>query len=202
MPAVSLFQDVQILVFPAAVKVYQESKFIIKKLGSLHKHLNADKPDAYHEATSLLARITDYLTESPTNKREIVQKNQTIMLNLDLDKPVCNLLGLPLQRDTSRRDRGELEADIPTNMQRKDLFQACYMFLKALATRNRKAQTRLFQHINLFADHMGIEKLNVADTISEIVRDNSSLVAKVSEPFFRLFVTAIRTWGRRARWLR
>ena len=72
MPAVSLFQDVQILVFPAAVKVYQESKFIIKKLGSLHKHLNADKPDAYHEATSLLARITEYLTESPTNKREIV----------------------------------------------------------------------------------------------------------------------------------
>ena len=48
---------------------------------------------------------------------------------------------------------------------------------------------------------MGIEKLNVADTISEIFRDNTALCSKATEPFFRQFVVAIKTWGRRARWL-
>ena len=36
-------KDVQILVFPAAAKVYNECKFISTKLGSLHKHLDANK---------------------------------------------------------------------------------------------------------------------------------------------------------------
>ena len=194
-------KEVQILVFPAAVKVYHECIFIIKKLGSLRKHLAADKPEAYREAMSLLTRITAYLTESVTNKREIVQKNQNIMLNLDMDKTARTLLLMYLGRDTSRRDRGELEADLPLNLDRKDLFQACYTFLKMLARRNQKAQKRLFEHTTLFADHMGIEKLNVADTICEIVRDNSPLCAQVSEPYFRRFVNAIKVWGRRARWL-
>ena len=88
---------------PTAVKIYHETQFIIKKLGSLHKVLNADKPEAYTEAGALLARITTYLTESLTNKREIVNKNQNIMLNLGVDRPIINLLGLYLERDTSRR---------------------------------------------------------------------------------------------------
>jgi len=100
---ISALKDAQILVFPEAVKVYHETQFVIKKLGSLHKQLNADKSEAYQEAGALLARITGYLVESLTNKREIVVKNQNIMLNLDVDKPVRNLLGLYLERDTSRR---------------------------------------------------------------------------------------------------
>ena len=53
----SALKDVQILVLPTAVKVYQETQFVIKKLGSLHKHLNADKPEAYQEAGALLVHI-------------------------------------------------------------------------------------------------------------------------------------------------
>ena len=195
-------KDVQMLVFAAAVKVYNECKLIITKLGSLHKHLNANKAEAYQEATCLIERITRYLTVSVTNKREIVDKNQKIMLNFEMDTPVRKMLGLHLERDTSRRDGGELEADVAVNMPRKDLFQACYTFLKMLARGNPQAQARLFPHIHLFAEDMGVEKLNVADTLCAIVQDNLALCSQVSESFFKKFVTAIRTWGRRARWLR
>ena len=194
--------DVQILVFPTAVKVYHETLFIIKTLGSLHKQLNADKAEAYQEAIGLLARMTKYLVESITNTREIVMKNALIMLNLDVDRSVRNILSLYLERDTSRRDQGELEADIPVNLPRRDLHQACYTFLKVLAHKNPKAQEKLFEHINFFViEHMGLEKLNVADTVSEIVRNNTGLCARISESFLRLFINAIKTWGRRARWL-
>jgi hypothetical protein len=131
-----------------------------------------------------------------------VDKNQRIMLNLEMDSPVRKLLGLYLERDTARRDAGELEADVAVNIPRRDLFQACYTFLKMLARCNPQAQARLFPYIHLFAEDMGIENLNVSDTICEIVRDNVALCAQVSESFFKIFVTAIQTWGRRARWLR
>jgi len=49
------------------------------------------------------------------------------------------------------RDRGELEADLPVNLPRRDLHQACYTFLKVLARRNPKAQKKLFEYIKIFA---------------------------------------------------
>lgn len=96
-------QNVQVLVFPAAVKVYEETKFAVRRLGALNKGINADVPEAYKEAIALLERLASYLVRSTTMKSEIVQKNQTIMLNLDLDRSLCNILNLPLDRDTSRR---------------------------------------------------------------------------------------------------
>jgi hypothetical protein len=96
-------KGVQILVFPAAVTVYEETQFAIRRLGALNKGINSDLPEAYAEAISLLDRLASYLVQSTTMKREIVQKNQTIMLNLDIDRSLRAILNLPLERDTSRR---------------------------------------------------------------------------------------------------
>jgi len=194
-------KDVQILVFPAAAKVYQETQFVIRRLGALYKHITADATESYSEAQMLLGRLIVYLTESMDNKKEIVVKNQKILLNLEIDKPVRNLLGLHLERDTSRRDRGELEADAATNVPRRELFQLCYTLLKLLARKSPKAQKKLFPFIKHFSEHVGIEKLNVADTIVEILRDNASLCVRINEDFLRTFMDAIKVWGRKARWL-
>ena len=48
------------LVFPAAVKVYDETEFAIKRLTSLRRHISRDEPAAYEEATALLKRLTGY----------------------------------------------------------------------------------------------------------------------------------------------
>ena len=96
-------KEVQILAFPAAVTVYTESKFAIRRLGALNKGINANSPEAYKEAIDLLERLASYLVQSTTLKREIVQKNQTIMLNLDVDRFLCDILNLTLERNTSRR---------------------------------------------------------------------------------------------------
>jgi len=135
-------KDVQILVYPAAAKVHQETTFIIKRLSALHKHVAADNAAAYAEADALMKRLLSYLTPSVANIKEIVLKNQTILLNLGIDQPVRNLLGLALTRDTSRRDRGELEADTAMNIPRRDLFQTCYTLLKALVENSAKGQAR------------------------------------------------------------
>ena len=74
----------------------------------------------------------------------IVLKNQNILLNLEIDKPVFNLLVLHLGRDTSRRERGELEADVAQNMARRDLFQTCFTLIKLLVARSPKGQKKMF----------------------------------------------------------
>ena len=197
----------QVLVYPAAVKVYYETQHSIARFTALKKHLAADEDAAYKEAHALLARLTGYLTLSDSTPQEIVLKNQRIMLNRELDEPVTDLLLLNLERDSSAREalseanRAERDADPPTNVRRRDLFQACYNFLKALSKGNAQAQAKLFPQIGTFSEHMGIRELNVADTIREIVRDNGRLIAQVPESFFRHFVQAILTWGRKARWL-
>jgi len=48
---------------------------------------------------------------------------------------------------------------------------------------------------------MGIEKLNVSDTIAEIVRDNAQLCRRVADKGLDKYVDAIVMWGRRARFL-
>ena len=56
--------------------------------------VNAERAWAYDQAIVLLKRLSSYLVESPSNKKVIVEKNQKIMLNLDIDKSVRNLLRL------------------------------------------------------------------------------------------------------------
>ena len=124
--------------------------------------------------------MTDYMRVTSANPLKIVQKNQRIMLNRELDEPVVDLVFLNLERDTSKRDSGEIEADAAVNEKRRDLFQACYDFLKFLCDHGHKqAQHKLFQFIGHFSDHMGVQKLNVADTLCAIVRDNPALCAQV-----------------------
>ena len=116
-------KEVQIIVYPAAAKVYKDTLSILKILGALQKQIARDVPEAYAEVGSLLDRLTDYLRVRPDVGPEIVLKNQSIMINLGIDKPVRNLLKLYLGRDTSRKDAREMEADIPLNLPRRDLFQ-------------------------------------------------------------------------------
>ena len=192
----------QVLVLPAAVKVYEETTFAIDRLTSLKKNLDTGRPDAYCAAMLLLERMTAYMKITPENPFAIVQKYQKIMLNRELDEPIVDLLRLNLERDTSRRDSGEREVDPATNAQRRDLFQACYNFLESLCAHGHtRAQQKLFPFLGVFSDHMGIEKLNVADTLREIVRDNVALCAQIPETFYRHFTYCILTWGRKPRWL-
>lgn len=214
-------KEVQILVFPQAAKVYKEVEYIITRFSACQKFIfksasreqsarRSEAPsqeevqqeqDAYKEVSQLLQRMTKYVTVSKDNAREIVLKNQAIMLNLEVDTPVRRLLELNLRRDTSRRDQGELEADTPGSEQLRDLFQDCYTFLKFLTKGNPTVQKRMFPFIAKFAEHVGIEKLNVSDTIAEIVRDNPKLAGRIGEQLFSKFIYAVKIFGRRARWL-
>ena len=103
---------VQMLVYPAALAVYSEACMAIRRISSLKKHLALDKPDAYTEAMQLLASMTTYMKISTDNALHIVQQNQKILLNLEMDEAVMDCLRLPLERDTSLRDAGEIEADV------------------------------------------------------------------------------------------
>ena len=124
------------------------------------------------------------------------------MLNRELDEPVCDLLRLHLERDTSARDGGEIDADPAVNEKRREMFQACYDFLKRLCEhKHSRAQEKLFPLIHTFSDHMGIKDLNVADTLSAVVRNNASLCAQVPESLYEHFIHSILTWGRKPRWL-
>ena len=125
-------KQVQIIVYPAAAKVYKDTLSIVKILGALQKQIARDVPEAYAEVGSLLDRLTDYLRLRPDLGPDIVLKNQSIMINLGIDQPVRNLLKLYLGRDTSRKDAREMEADIPLNVPRRDLFQVCSTCLVSL----------------------------------------------------------------------
>ena len=145
----------------------------------------------------LLKRMTKYLTERVDNKQEVVAQNQIILLDVGVDKTVRNMLGLHLGRE----DQGFLEADMPSCAIRRDLFQDCYSFLRMFVRKNGRAQAALFPHLKTFCAHVGIQKLNVADTIAEVVRDNIILTRRIEEEVLRDFIVAITKWGRRARWL-
>ena len=130
--------DVQLLVFPQAARVFHETQFVIRRLGYLQKMIAADDAAGYKEASSLINRLTYEVSVRVDNRPEIVAKNQSILFNLGIDLPIRRMLGLYLHRDTSRRDRGEIEADLPINEMRRDLFQDCYTLLRALVKDNRK----------------------------------------------------------------
>jgi hypothetical protein len=188
---------VQLLAFPAAAKVFAEANFVIRRLSALMKRIAVEEQDAYKEGFMLLKRMTKYLTERVDNKQEVVAQNQIILLDVGVDKTVRNMLGLHLGRE----DQGFLEADMPSCAIRRDLFQDCYSFLRMFVRKNGRAQAALFPHLKTFCAHVGIQKLNVADTIAEVVRDNIILTRRIEEEVLRDFIVAITKWGRRARWL-
>jgi hypothetical protein len=214
-------KNIQILVFPQAARVYEEVSHIIVRLSACMKFINSSasreqskqarespsqeevqrEQDAYTEVSQLLQRMTNYLTISTGQTSEIVKKNQSIMLNLEVDTPVRRLLALNLRRDVSKREQGDLEPDAVASVKLRDLFQDVYTFLKCLTKGNAAAQTRMFPFILQFAEHVGIDKLNVSDTILEVVKDNPKLLARVGERLFLKFIYSIKRFGRRARWL-
>eukprot|EP00960_Hanusia_phi_P030497 748658-Hanusia_phi.AAC.3 len=186
----------QVLVYPEAVTVYNEIKYIIERLTDLKKALNSDDEGAYQEAEKLLKHVTYSITLSSEIPKEIVAKNQRIMLNWELDEPVVDLLRLTIH-DNAKSGDEEVKM-----RRRKRLFQLCYNFLRALASHHPAAQQKLFPLLAVFLDHVGVANLNVADTLREIVRNNARLCTQVPETFFRHFLTSIKRHGRNARWLR
>lgn len=198
---VNELNQTQVLVFPAACKVFEEVGYVLKRLTALKKHLAVDQQEALEEASMLTERMKEYVTESESNDAFIVRKNQTIMLNRELDEAILNVLHLNLARDTSRREAGELEADKAVNTARRELFQKCYNLLTAMINGMDRGQEKLFPMIGFFSDHVGIELLNVADTIATILRDNVKLCQQVKEDFIEQMVDAICIWGRKPRWL-
>jgi len=196
----------QVLVFPRAVRVYHEVQEAIKRLTALRKHLSAERPEAYTEAIAVLVRMKEYLTQSEEFPEELVFMNQRIMMDHELDEPIVDILRMPLERDTTRRmaclDPAEADSDPARNSAQRELFQHCYDLIGMLCRRNSQAQSKLFEFMPMFQDNVGIEQLNVADTLAEMVRDNTKLISQVPESLIRRFCTAIQTWGRKARWLR
>jgi hypothetical protein len=87
-------KDAQLLVYPSAAKVFGECSFVVKRFSALQKFIAANDAEAFQEVSGLLKRLTKYMTESVDNPKDIVLKNQNIILNLGVDKPVRSLLGV------------------------------------------------------------------------------------------------------------
>eukprot|EP00960_Hanusia_phi_P036737 752497-Hanusia_phi.AAC.1 len=189
----------QVLVYPEAVKLYNEIKHVIERLTALKKTLDVDDENAYEEANTLLQKMIDNVTLSKDIPKEIVAKNQRIMLNWELDEPVIDLLRLNITLSSDDVHEAGRQQSVD---RRKKLFQRCYNFLKVLCADHPRAQQKLFPSMSVFLDHVGIENLNVSDTLREIVRNNPRLCSQVPEHFFRHFLNSIKKHGRNARWLR
>jgi hypothetical protein len=50
----------------------------------------------------------------------------------------------------------------------------------------RPAQEKLFPFVQVFMDHVGIQELNVADTIAEVLRNNAPLLMQVRRDLLSL----------------
>lgn len=71
-------RQVQMLVYPAAIKVYHETEKVIAELTSLKKSISVGKKEGLERAGMLLQRMTNYLQVGPSNGPEIVRKNQKV----------------------------------------------------------------------------------------------------------------------------
>jgi len=85
---------------------------------------------------------------------------------------------------------------------RRLLFQAACHFLEALCAHgNKRAQQKLFPYISSILDHMGVQALDVAQVVREIVCNNSVLSGEVSESVFRHVIYSILSSGRKPHYL-
>lgn len=170
-------------------------KFVSGKLG-----IEADQSaDAAKETIEILSHLSTYFIVGPEQKADAVLTIKKMCINLKFEKAICEIVGLHIERTHVKGVPGEADKAIDEAL--RDVFQACYTFLKLLVVKFPKGQETLFGYIDKFACHIGIEKLNVADTIAEILRDNSRLSSQIPMSFLCKYIDAIKTWGRRAQWL-
>lgn len=125
-----------------------------------------------------IAKLTEFIEPSEKVNSAIVAKNQTILLNREMDEPVASLLSLELKR----RPAGCLAPDVAVNEQRCKMFTTVYRFLAALASGNKQAQEKLHPLVSVFLDHEGIEGLPVSPTIAGVFKNNPTLLSQVSRP--------------------
>ena len=184
-------RQVQLLSYPEAVKLNGETDQAIRRLTALKKHLYSDREEAYEQVRQLIKELTVFVVPSETLSKAVIAKNQIILLNREMDDAVCKLLTLPLER---RARKGHVFMDYAPNTQRKDMFNVIYEFLTHLVRENRQAQTKLYPLVSMFADHLGIEGLPVADTIGEIFRNNPTLLTQVKTRFLGRFVELIHRY--------
>jgi len=84
----------------------------------------------------------------------------------------------------------------------RNVVQDCYDFLLEFTRDNAKAQQDVWRQIcNVVQLHIGVEELNVLDTLVETLRDRPDLWVLVRDTICEQMVAAIKVYGRRHRWL-
>ena len=184
-----------------AAAVFQETKSIISRQNELRKLVSQKNAAAYEESQRHLGRLVEILGKE--NGQHVQMNNREIMFNLGLHRIILDtfIFGLPLERDTSRRNHGRQAMDTAKDPRLRDLLQRAYDVLRELVRGFAKAQQACIPLFTSIQQHVGIEKLNVVDTVVEILRDRTGLWLHVQNSICEEMVTAVKTYGRRSRWL-
>jgi len=192
---------VQLLVSEEEVTVFRETEHINRTLTLLRREVSQSNTTAYKEVRGLLQKLTARLRNQPP---DILLQNRTIMLNLEVHKNILNnyVQGLVLSRDRSRRDGGTVCLDTAKDPDFRNVLQDCYDFLLEFTRDNAKAQQDVCRQVfNVVQLHIGVEELNVVDTLVETLRDRPDLWVLVQDTICEQMVAAIKVYGRRHRWL-
>lgn len=137
---------------------------------------------------------------------------QSALFDLSAHIIMLTFLKLPLRRLTQAASNGERSMDLAEDVDRRELFGLCYMFLKNFCLvvtttqtiPSERNQKTVFAYIELFLSHTGVQNLNVADTISSLFTKNPLLASRIGGGVLQKFVKLIVRYGekKRARWLR
>ena len=218
---------ITILVQPEAVLVYHSTLAVNIELNSMTYSLSQSQPDAIKRAVAIIDQMVELITpddEKPghkagkthtnshdgsgilarrgsvlTTKESTVQSvvnHQEIMRAIGVHNSMFKLLQFPLVRVNA-----ESGPDSAKDPLRKDLFAACYRFLRLFCRKNTVNQEIIFANNRTYLGHVGVLGLNPADTIAEAVRDNQVLTGQVTEKTIRFFVESVVHYGKKARWM-
>jgi len=199
---IASLRSVQILVSAQAQQEIVKVLEGMHRLSTLRMQLFFDDTLAYAEANALISELTKHISVAAhiQSDENIILENQRIMLNEQVHTHILSLLLLPLDR--THTDINVRQPDVAKNHERKELFQACYTFLKALARSFPAAQKQLFCYIErLMLSHIGVLELDVSSTIEEILKDNPMLITRVQDRVLEQIFLTIHKHGRRSRWL-
>ncbi len=170
-------------------------------LNDLRTQVSQTNAAAYEEALSCLDRVVEIFgQENGQDVREETRKN---MFNLGLHKVILDhfVVNIQLERDSSRREGGKQAMDIAKDTKLKDLVQRACQVLQELVRGFAKAQQACIPLFGIFKSLVGIDKLNVVSTVAEVLRDRTDLWVHVQKSICEDMVAAIKTHGRRSRWL-
>jgi len=199
--SVNTFNSIQFLVSDQAAADFRETTAIIAVLNDLRTRVLQMNAAAYDEALSALNRLVEILGKE--NGQDVQQETRKNMFNLGLHQVILDnfVLNIQLERDSSPRDGGKQAMDLAKDPKLKDLVQRAYQVLLELVRGFAKAQQACIPLFGVFKSHVGIEKLNVVGTVAEVLRDRTDLWVHVQKSVCEDMVAAIKTHGRRSRWL-